>query len=137
MKLDKYLIGFVVFVFIFFGMLGLVNNINQNYDANIETKEFNETFNIINETYTLEQDIDESMLGGDVEGADQSWESLVKNSYTSIRKSVTGSFKIVFAVTGELAKILGLPQWVITLTLTAIGLSVIFAFIFLIFRFRG
>jgi len=138
MQLDKYLIGFVVFSLFIVGSLFIVNDINTNYpNANISTTQFNETYNKIDETYNLQDDINDDMLDSPILGADESWSSSVKNSYTAVRTGVTGSFGLIITILQELSKTIGVPAFVITLALTAIGIAVIFSFIYLIFRFKG
>lgn len=110
---------------------------NTNYELNISTAEFNETYNKIDETYNLQEDISGDMLDSEILGADESWSSSVKNSYKGVRRSVSGSFGLVITIVQELSKTIGIPSFVITLALTAIGIAVVFSFIYMIFRFKG
>ena len=137
-QLDKYLIGFIVFSFFIVGSTFLIADINESYpNSNISTTTFNGTYNKINETYKLNKDIQDDMLNSPILGTDESWSSSVKNSYTAVRKGVTDSSGLMITIMQEVSLAVGIPRWIITMALAALGLAVIFSFIYMIFRFKG
>jgi hypothetical protein len=137
LQLDKYLIGFIIFSAIMVGTLYILNGTITDYELNnITTDEFNDTYDKINETYDLSQDIKNATVGGDIEGGDQSWDSLIKSSYSGITL-VTGTFSMIGTVAKEIVEVVGIPPFFLQLAFAAITILVIFAIIFMIFRFKG
>ena len=85
---------------------------------------------IHNKAYTI------VVIDADVEGADQSWESLVKGTYSAIRL-VRNSFTIVGGIMNAMAREIGIPLIFVYSATTILLVSIIFSIIYLIFRFKG
>lgn len=137
MKLDAFIIGIAIFSFFIVGGSLVLNDVFDNYDVNAsvtgEGSNFSSVYNTINETYELSQDIKEHTLEAELEGADESWESMVKGSYSGIRM-VKNSFTLVGDILDEIAKVVGIPAWMIKFAITILTVSILFAIIYLVFR---
>ena len=138
MEIHKYLLGFLMFSFIVVSTLFVFNDINDSYDMNLNIDDdFNGTYNKINETYNLGQNIKEDTLGANIEGGEESWESMTKGGYKGTKRSITGSFTLAGTIMEDISRALGIPSFIITFALTAITLTAVFAVIYMVFRFKG
>ena len=139
MKLDSFLISLLVFsVFVVGGSL-IWGNMIDTYDLNTTTTSvganFSDVYNVIDDSYDISQDMKNHTLGAEIEGSDQSWESLVKGSYSAIRL-IKNSFTLVGNIMDEIAMALGIPSFFIKAGLVAITISILFAIIYLVFGFK-
>jgi len=138
MEIHKYLLGFVMFSFAIVSLLFVFNDIGTSYDLDLDIdSQFNGTYNKINETYNLGQDISADTLSAEIEGGDESWESMTKGGYTGAKRGITGSFGLVGATLNDVSNAIGIPSFVIVFAMTAILLTAVFSIIYLVFRFKG
>ena len=138
MEISKYLLAFVLFSFVIVSSLFVFNNINDNYELNLNIDDdFNGTYNKINETYDLSQEIKSDVIDAEIEGGDESWESMTKGSYKGVKRGITNSFGLVGATLNDISAAVGIPSFVIVFVLTAITIVTIFSLISMIFRYRG
>lgn len=130
-KIDQFLIAFVVFSFFVVMAVFLIQDINTNYDdVNLPTDQFNETFNTIDEMYSISQGVKNDTIDADISD-DESWQSMAKGSYSAIRL-VRGTFGLFGDIIQEVSKSIGIPAWVVTFAITVVTIMVIFALIFLV-----
>lgn len=138
MKIHQYILAFVLFSFIIASTLFVFNDINNSYDKNINMDDdFKGTYNKINETYDLSQDIKTDAIGQEIEGGDESWESMTKGSYESTKRSITGSFGLAGTTLNDISKAIAVPNFVIIFAITALTIVAIFSLIYMIFRYSG
>src|SRR3990167_1285085 len=133
MKLNKkggikeIVLGIIIFSLFIYGGVFLLVDINTNYDANIDTSDFKNTFNAINETYDLSESMKNESFGTDITEAN-SIDDLVAGSFRAIRQTST-TFGIIGAAINDFAAIIGLPASLIKFALTALTLVFVFAII--------
>lgn len=134
MRLDSWLISIVVFSVIMAGGILVFGNVINNYDVNVNNSElFGDVYNKINETYELSQDMKNKTLGAEVEGSDQSWESLIKGGYGATR-IVKQSFELVGSILEAIIGKLGVPTMFFHAAMSALTIAIIFAVIYMVFR---
>ena len=134
MKPDSFLIGLVLFsLFIVAGTL-ILQDIITNYDLNVTTDEYRGVYNITEDMYGLSQDMKEATIEGDLEGGDESWESMTKGSYSAVRM-LRESFSLVGGIADAVAKEIGIPSIFIKSLMIILTIMIVFALIYLVFRF--
>lgn len=134
MKLDEFLIGFVVFsVFIVAGVF-LIGGVNTTYNYNIDTDDFNGTYDTIDDMYSLSQEMKGDTLDADIDDQ-ESWESMTKGSYSAVRL-VKNTFALFGQIAEDIAGVLNVPPFFIKFAMTALTIAVIFGVIYLFMRFR-
>jgi len=137
MEIHKYLLGILAFSLVIFVGLNAFTNMVTNYDISTNaTNEFNSTYKMLNETYQLSQNMKEDVTGGEVEGGEQSWESMVRGGYSAVRL-IGNSFILVGSVLSDIMGVIGLPEEFHVFAMTAIVILVIFSIIYMVFRFKG
>ena len=139
MRLDQFLIATIVFMVIVVGGSLITANINDNYNKTLvdPSSDFSDLNARLNETYVTSQGMREDTLGGEGEAAEgEAWEGTVKGSYSAI-KLIPQSFGLVIEVIQVIANKIGVPSIFVGAAITIISLMVIFAFIYLIFRFKA
>ena len=135
MRIDTLLIGIVVFSLVVFGGVYMIDDISDNYDKDLDTSDFNASYNKIDETYNLSKDIKDDMFESEIQGTDQSWESSVKNSYSAIRR-VKSSFSLIITVLDDVSRTIGIPRFVIVSAVTVLMIAIVFSFIYMVFHFQ-
>lgn len=139
MQLDKFLVGIVIFaVFIIFGILWITDTSN-NYNVNMTDENFDAVFGnatqIIDESYDISQSVKDDTFGGDVEQT-LAWESMITGAYSAIRL-VSRSFGLIGNTLMAVSTAVGIPPFFITAGLAIMVILVIFALIYLVFRFQN
>lgn len=137
MRLDKFLMAFVVFSLIVVTGTLIIGNINTNYSdvgVNMSTDDFNDTYNTIDQMYNISQDMKNQTYGGDIEDGD-ALDSAISGSYSAIRM-VRNTFKLIGDIINDVAEVVGVPAYFITFAMTALTILIVFALIYLILRFR-
>lgn len=130
MRIDEFLVAFVVFsVIVVTGVL-LIGDLNTNYNLDIDTSDFNETYNTIDTMYNLSQDMKEKTIDADISD-EESWESMAKGSYSALRLT-KDTFGLVGDIINQVAKQLGVPAYMVTFALTVVTIVLIFAIILLV-----
>jgi len=130
LSLDKFVIGFAVFSLMIFIGVSLISDINVNYDVDIDTGRFNKTYDVMEETYNLSQDIKSQTIDADI-SEEESWQSMAKGSYSSIRL-VSQTFSLVGAIVNDISFNLGIDERIVMFVMTIISIAVFFAIIYLV-----
>lgn len=133
MKLDKFILGLLAFSFMVVASLFVFVDMQTEYNVSVSGEYFNDTYNKIDDTYNLSQDIQDDVLNAEIEGADQSWDSMVKSSYSAVRL-IGRTFSLVGTMVESVVNAVGIPGWIIKFIMTAVAVMVIFAIIYLLFR---
>lgn len=136
LKLDQYIISILIFSFFIIGSVFILGDISLNYDVEMNTDEFNSSYNTMDDMFDISQDMKDDVMNADVEGGLASAESMIKGSYNAIR-IIGRSFAIVDNIIQEVAKSIGVPEYIIQFFLVLVSLSVIFSIIFLVMRLRS
>ena len=136
MRLDAFIISVLVFsLFIVVGFT-IWYDVNSEYEINASTSDYEDVYNVTGELYDTARDMQGKTLDAEVEGTDQSWESLVKGTYSSVRL-ITGSFRVVGGMINAVARRIGVPEIFVQVAMTILLVSIVFSIIYLIFRFKG
>lgn len=138
MQLNKYLVSLVVFSVIITAGLLILPNMNANYGnqgVNMSDEEFSNITNTLDTMYSTSQQMKNDTLGGEAEET-ETWESMVKGAYSAIRL-IKDSFTLVSDIAAAIASTLGIPEFFVDAALVILTILVIFALIYLIFRFKG
>ena len=134
MRLDSYLIGFIVFsVFIVTGVF-IVQNVNTNYNLSVSTDEFNNTYNTVDSMYNISQGMKGHTIDSDV-STTSIWESMTTGSYSAIRL-VSGTFSLIGNIINDIAAVLHIPAYFIKFAMAALTISIIFGVIYIFIRFK-
>jgi len=139
MRLDKFLIGFLVFSLIITVGVLMISDVNTEYELNKTTDQFDDlsgVYNVSGEMYSLSQDMKEETLEADIEGSDQSWESTIKGGYSSLRL-ISNSFRLVAEVANALAETIGIPVFFVTTLMVVITILIVFSIVYLVFGSKG
>ena len=131
MRLDKYLVAFVVLGLIVTVGLLVMGDVNTNYGTNLSDSDFDEgNFSgLVEKMYVDSGVIKDKAIAGEVE--DENFlTTLVKGAYRAV-KQVTNSFSIVVVGMENITSVLGLPPIFAKALYAVIVLMVIFALIYL------
>ena len=138
MKLESYLLAFLVFSVIVVAGVLTISDVNHNYegiiDNNISTSKFNSTYDTANTMYNLSQDQKDAVLGGEVSETNFV-DSSYKGAYTAIRM-ISGSFGLIGGIINAIAIELSIPGYMVAFAMAAITIAIIFGIISLILRFK-
>ena len=138
MRLDTFLLAVLTASLFIVGGSLIFGNVIDTYDINTTTDDagFNNVYNTINETYDISMDMKNETLDAETEGGDESWESLVKGGYGAVRL-IRNSFVLANDMLHAISLHLGIPQFIVDVAIIAITICIIFAIIYLVFRFKG
>lgn len=134
MKLDQYLMGFIIFSLIVVSGVLIIQDVNTNYDLDMSTEEFNSTYNTIDSMYNISQDQNDDVLGQEIDEEDPI-DSAVTGSYSAIRL-IYSTYDLIGNIIRDIASTLHIPAFFITFALTALTISIMFGIIYLFVRFR-
>lgn len=137
MRFDHFLIGLLVFSIFIIGGTFIWGDISRNYDVNTTNDSggsFSEVYNLTDEMYDLSVDFKNETLAAEIEGGDQSWESLIKGGYSALGLIPT-SFKLVGNILNAISKELGIPRFFVDGAVIALIISIVFSVIYMLFRF--
>jgi len=138
MKLEAFLIGFVIFSAFIVGGVFIMADLNNNYSdimtENISTSNFNGTYNVIDEMYNLSQDQKDQVIGAELSDTNIA-ETSYKGTFSAIRL-VSNTFKLLGNIINDLANIVGIPSFFVKFALTALTIAIIFAIIGIVLRFK-
>lgn len=135
MELDKYLIGFVVFSIAVLSSVTFIGSINENYDVDIDSSNFNSTFDKIDEMYNLTKDMEDSTLNNEIGSGEESWDSMTKGSYSTIRL-IKNSFSVVNAIFNDISKVLNVQPFIIKGVTIILIISIVLTIVYMIFHFQ-
>lgn len=133
------LVGFLVITAFFTGGLIMINDFRNTYNdtgVNFTVDEFEGTFDYIDNAFGLASGVEGNVLEVELEGTDQSWESMTKGSYSGVRRVATSSFGLFKNLTYSVSNVLQIPIIFTQIAFTAFSLVLIFSIIYMIFRFK-
>ena len=138
MKIETFLMGFVMFSLVIVSGVFLMADINTNYegiiDSNLSTSEFNDTYNTIDDMYNLSQDQKDNIIGEEL--SESNFIDLAyKGTFSAIRL-VTTTFKLVGNIIEDISRVLKIPTFFIKFALTALSIAVLFGIISIVLRFK-
>lgn len=138
MNFANMLIGFLLVAVVFFIGTFMIVDLNNNYreeNISIESEDFNDTFNYIDEIYDISSDGKDKTLDAEIEGGSESWESMTKGSYGAVRL-IGKSFGLMENVTTSMAAVIGVPGILKDIAVVGFGITIIFGIVYMIFRYK-
>lgn len=138
MKIEAYILGFVIFsLFVVTGGF-LIADINKNYAGiiteNISTSDFNQTYNTIDNMYNLSQEQKGAVIGGGISSTSIS-ETSFGGALTAFRM-VTRTFSLIGNIIQELSAAIGIPSFFIKFAFAALTILITFGIISMILRYK-
>lgn len=139
MRLDKFLLAvgiFLLFITMGLGIMfgqGANKGIYQDYNITADDSSFANIPSDFNEAYNISGEINDDFLERKIED-NTGWENMIIGGYAAL-KTYTKSFGLVGRIIVGIGRVLPIPPEFISFAMIAIGISVIFTFIYLVFRF--
>jgi len=140
LRLENYFIAFILFTVIVIGGMGVITNINTNYEVSMgQESQFNTTIARANQVYNSTQSTSSSMKTSVADAdisEDTTENSMFKGAFSAVRNSM-GVFGIMGGLINDIGGALGVPDVFINLAIAAFLVILAFALIYLVFRFRS
>ena len=118
-QLDKWVITFVVFGVFVTGSLLVIGDLKSNYNPNMNTTDFNDTYETVDDMYDLSRDMENKTIGEEIND-ENVIDMIIKGAFLAL-KQIKNTFNI--------------PDIFINAAITVMILAVIFALIYLFMRF--
>ena len=139
LRLENYFLAFIVFTLIVLGGVGVITNINNNYNVSMgQGSEFNTTIaranQVYNSTVTTSSSMKTSVADADI-SEDTTENSMFKGAFSAVRNSM-GIFGIMGGLINDIGGALGIPAVFTSLAIAAFLIILAFALVYLIFRFK-
>jgi len=135
-RFDHLVISIFLMALFTIGIVAMITDLEENYDdVNMTSDEFKNMTSIISDTFDLTEKAKNKTLGAEISGADESWESMTKGSYKSVREATTGSFSVMSELIFHVGDRLMIPPAFLTIGFSILVISLVFAVVYMIFRF--
>ncbi len=139
LKIENYFLAFILFALIIFAGVGIISDVNSNYNTSMGNEEaFNTTYTraekIYNDTYETSSSMKTKVADADI-SEDTTENSMFKGAFSAIRSSI-GIFGIVGGLVNDIGSVLGIPSVFINLGISAFLIILTMTLIYLVFRFR-
>lgn len=135
-RLDKFALGFIVFSFFAVGFFTIFNSMDAGYDADIDISEFENSYNKINDTFTMSNSMKDDTLYSEIEGGEATIDSATKNSLTAI-KNIFSLPSLISSMMHDFAQAVGISPVIIDFAMVALITMLVFSIVYMIFRFKG
>jgi len=132
MKLDAFLISFVIFTAIVISGVLIIEDVNTSYNVTMNTSDFSDTFNTTSDMYDITQGMNEHTLEGELSD-DNIVDSTFKGSFSAVRL-VKNTFTLFTNILNDISGVLGVPSFFVELAVIALTIAVIFAMIYIFMR---
>ena len=140
LRLENYFIAFILFTVIVIGGMGVITNINTNYEVSMgQESQFNTTIARANQVYNSTQSTSSSMKTSVADAdisEDTTENSMFKGAFSAVRNSL-GVFGIMGGLINDIGGALGVPDVFINLAIAAFLVILAFSLIYLVFRYRA
>ena len=113
----------------------MISDMEDTYDLDLDTSDFNGTFNKSKEIYQNSQDVADKIIQGNESTSEGSegWDKMVVGSYSGIR-IVWNSLSLVSGMITDLARVFGVPRVIVEFVMGALAVAILFFIIYLVFR---
>jgi len=135
MRIDLFLISLIMFSAIVVTGTYMIDDVNTNYGLDLSKDDFNETYNVINDMYPIVDTMENKTLDVDIAGGGESWESMTKGTYSTAR-GVKNTFSLFGSMLNAISKTLKLPKYLVQFLLLAITISIVWAVVYMVMRFK-
>ena len=136
MKIEDLLWTFIIFSLFVVASVFVVSDINRNYDTDMDTSAFNQTYNTIDEMYNISDSMREKVIEADIEGGQETYDSAVKSSYSAMRL-IRGTYGLFGAILNDFSLALGVPGYFIKFAVAAFSILIVTMIIFFVTRLRS
>lgn len=142
MQLHQIFIGLAIGAFFLIGGLSMLGSLVSTYNSNVditvgtlgELKNYSDRVNA-NLSNTYESTKDKTLLA-EITGGEETEQSLIKGAYNSIKEAPKTARLAVEGI-GIFMRALGIPAFVQTLAVSLLFIMLLFAIVYLIFKFKG
>ena len=139
LRLENYFLSFVIFAVIVIAGMGVITNVNINYNISMgQGSEFNTTIaranRIYNDTYQTSSTMKSKVADADI-SEDTTENSMFKGAFSAVRNSL-GVFGIMGALINDIGSALKIPPIFTQMAITGFLIVLAFAIIYLVFRYR-
>jgi len=139
LRLENYFLAFIVFAIIIIAGMGVITDVNENYNVTIgQESSFNTTYarakTVYNDTYETSSSMKKKVADADI-SEDTTENSMFKGAFSAVRSSI-GVFGIVGGLVTDIGGILHVPAVFTNLAIAAFLIIIAFALIYLVFRYR-
>lgn len=137
MRLEQYLIGFIIFSAVILTMTLFMTDIDAQYDdVNLTSTvdEFGPVFNTTTEIYNITTDMKENTFGKQIENQN-ALESVISAGYSTLRL-MRNSFALFGNILQAIWTKIPFPPYFITMALSVFAILVTFALLYIFLRLR-
>jgi len=137
MRLEPFMMGFLVFTVVFVTGTLFIGDINNKYGdmgASVDTSNFNESYNSIDDLYNVSVEMKDKTYGAEL-SSEEPWESSVKGSYSAVRL-LKRMYDIFYNIINDVARVIGIPAYMITAAIIAMTIGLVFGLIGLFLKFK-
>lgn len=137
MRFDYLLIGFLMIALFAFGGSMIIGDMNSQYGfagVNVSNDSFNTVYDATTDIYTIAESANNQTLKAEIEGGSNSIDSMIRGTYTALRL-VGSTFGLFDTMIRALADTFKIPQEIIIIFFAMFIITVIFALIYMIFRY--
>ena len=135
MRLDSFVIGFLVFTAVVLAGTFVLTDINTNYadqGVNLSTDNFGPVYNTTTQILSLSEDIKNDTFGGTIDETDTA-SSMFLGAYSALR-AVRSTFTLFGEIAQAIGKELPIHPIFIQIAIAIMVILVVFAIIYLIFQ---
>jgi multisubunit Na+/H+ antiporter MnhC subunit len=136
LRLDKFLIGFLIFTAFIVGGTSIIRSVNNDYQGilqqNMSDSRFSSTYNTTDEIINISTDIKNKILTNEIDETD-TVSTMFSGAYGALRL-IRASFGIVGAISQDIGMNLPIDPAFQGMIITAVVIMVLFAILFLVFR---
>lgn len=137
MRIEQFLIGFIIFSAVILTMTLFMTDIDQQYDqVNLTSTvdEFGPVFNTTTDIYNITTDMKENTFGKQIENQN-ALESVISAGYSTLRL-MRNSFKLFGDIIEAIWVKIPFPSYFITMAITVFAILVTFALLYIFLRLR-
>jgi len=135
LTIPHWLIGLLIFAAVLVTGVGMIQNLNTNYDdVNMSTEKFQDTYDTIDEMYNFSREQEAKVLDAEITDS-ESWESMTKGSYSGIRM-IKNTFKLFGDIVNDIVEELGIPGYFVIFLFAGFLIWIVWKIISMIFRYK-
>jgi len=130
-QFDKMLIGFVLFSIIFVSGSLIANDLSHTYDVPLDSGQFNDTFNKIDEMYNITSEMKNNTFASELEGDEKTIDSMYAGTFGTVRL-VKDSFSLIGSLINQIALVIGIPAWMTTMFMIILTILIVWGVIYFV-----
>jgi len=137
MKFDSLLISFLLIALVSFCCITIIGDMNSKYafaGVNVSNDSFGKIYQNITKISQIAEQANNQTLKAEIEGGSTSIDSMIRGTYTALRL-VGNTFGLFNGIIWSISDALGIPREIIVIFIAMFIITVIFALIYMIFRY--